>query len=96
MASMGPRFENRGKVFGRRGKNKLTLLLQWGHGSKTVERYNVEPMSRIEKSASMGPRFENRGKGPAEACKKGRQIALQWGHGSKTVESSYMTGPTNC
>ena len=62
VASMGPRFENRGKERYPDWFDQLTAELQWGHGSKTVERCNYCAVWAYNFHASMGPRFENRGK----------------------------------
>src|SRR5262249_2718229 len=60
VASMGPRFENRGYL-NRAVRLAYQALLQWVHGSRTVVIILDRANWLASRKASMGPRFENRG-----------------------------------
>ena len=75
LASMGPRFFNRGNVRSWSGSRAMTPRLQWGRGFSTAETQLVDVASIHEYAASMGPRFFNRGNGPGPEVGSGRPCA---------------------
>src|ERR1700742_2857098 len=61
LASMEPRFDERGNLRATRPERPATPTLQWSHVSMNVETLAVFSKGHIISTASMEPRFDERG-----------------------------------